>query len=414
MACLPVLVKPTSALCNLSCSYCFYHERPSDPYSGVPRRIMPEPVLESFISQYLRTCEGGTASFCWQGGEPLMAGLEFFEKVVSLQMRHGRGGQRVANSVQTNGVLVDERWAEFFREYNFFVGLSLDGPEDLHDLHRRFPDGRGSFGKVMRAAEVLRSYDVQFNVLAVVTRRSQQEAGRLYEFFVSEGFRYIQFIPCVEPYPGLAVTPEGYGNFLCELFDLWYDDGWPKVSIRFFDNLLQAYLGLRPDSCSLQERCGVYFVVEYNGDLYPCDFFVEDRWLLGNLLKAPLEEILEGPKFREFSELKLGPFPECEDCPWAWVCHNGCPRFRHVWGGREYLCPAYRKFFPYADSRLRDLAERMRKIEKVKKLLDLGAYRGVGRNDPCPCGSGRKFKKCCMPYVRRLEEGAAKLDRVGS
>jgi len=411
--CIPVLVKPTSAGCNLSCTYCFYKDRPSDPYAGVSRRIMPEPVLEAFISQYLRICEGGTASFCWQGGEPLVAGLEFFRKVVALQMKHGRGGQRIANSVQTNGVLLDERWAEFFREYNFFVGLSIDGPEDVHDLHRKFPDGRGSFQRVMRAAEVLREYEVPFNVLAVVTRQTQGEAERLYRFFLSEGFLHLQFIPCVEPDPEYAVTPEGYGEFLCELFDLWYNDGRPQASVRFFDNLLQAYLGLRPDSCSLQEKCGAYVVVEYNGDIYPCDFFVEKRWLLGNLVETPMGEILGSSKFREFSEWKLGPFPECVECPWSWVCHNGCSRFRYVAGGTEYLCPAYRRFFSYADARLRALADRVRRAEKVRSLWASGAYRGVGRNDPCPCGSGKKFKRCCMPYVQRMEEGYDSLGTYG-
>ncbi|HID10697.1 MAG TPA: anaerobic sulfatase maturase, partial [Candidatus Latescibacteria bacterium] len=358
MACIPILVKPTSADCNLSCVYCFYRDRSSDPYAGVPHRIMPEPVLEAFISQYLWLCEAGTASFCWQGGEPLMAGLEFFRKVVALQIKHGRGGQRVANSVQTNGVLLDERWAEFFREYNFFIGLSIDGPKDIHDLHRRSPAG-GSFRRVMRAAEVLREYGVPFNVLAVVTRRTQGEAERLYKFFLSKGFRHLQFIPCVEPDQMYTVTPEGYGEFLCELFDLWYNNGRPQASVRFFDNLLQTYLGLRPDSCSFQKKCGTYVVVEYNGDVYPCDFFVEKRWLLGNLVKTPMGEILESSKFREFSEWKIGPFSECVDCRWSWVCHNGCPRFRYVAGGTsEYLCPAYKRFFSYADAGLRALADR--------------------------------------------------------
>ncbi len=406
------LVKPASANCNLDCLYCFYHDRPTDPYSDVPRRIMEDYILSSFVSQYMKLSD--PASFCWQGGEPLLTGLDFFKRVVELQMKYGKSGQSVSNSIQTNGITIDESWAKFFREYNFLIGLSLDGPEEYNDFYRKFPSSKGSFNRIMETVLILREHKVEFNILSVVTSLTESKADELYDFFLSEGFYYLQFIPCIEPDPasgGMAdfsVTPEGYGRFLCRLFDLWYNGGRPQVSIRLFDNTLQAYLKMEPESCSFRKRCGEYFVVEYNGDIYPCDFFVEKQWLLGNLTERPIEEIIRSDKFRKFSSIKLGPYEECSSCRWNFICRNSCPRSRYVsngdfdFGSRDYLCESFRMFFEHSSSRFIKLRDQLTKRSVVERNLSTGMYGNVGRNDPCPCGSGKKFKKCCMPYIREL------------
>ncbi len=364
------LIKPSSADCNMACEYCFYLLRPTDPYRGVKgRKRMDERTLEALISQQL-SASGEEAIFSWQGGEPLLMGLDFFRRAVELQMKYGRSGQRVGNAVQTNGVLIDEKWARFFHEYNFLVGLSLDGPREVHDRYRRFPSGEGSFDLVMRAVDVLREHEVEFNILAVVTDFSAERPEEVYEFFVANDLRYLQFIPCVERDPKTgriapySVKPDQYARFLCRLFDLWFNEGQPEVSIRFFDNVLLAYMGMKPEMCEMQEQCGSYLVVEYNGDVYPCDFFVERRWLLGNIHRQPLGEIAKSKRARKFFAIKRGPYPECEKCEWKFLCHNGCPRYRHVWRGdfrdRHYLCQALRQFFEYSAPKFEELARRLR------------------------------------------------------
>jgi len=411
-----VLVKPVSADCNLECTYCFYHGRPTDPYRGQGRHLMSPEVLEALLRQYMPLA-GSNPSFGWQGGEPTLAGLDFFRQVVRLQQRYGVSGQVVGNGLQTNGLLINREWAQFLARYNFLVGISLDGPQEVHDRFRRDGAGHGSWQRVMEAIGLLRQCGVAFNILAVVNRLSAQRPADIYGFFREQGFEFIQFIPCVERDPRsgdiapFSVTPQQWGDFLCELFDLWWNDGEPEASLRTFENVLAAYLGQRPESCEYGDRCDSYVVVEYNGDVYPCDFFVTEPWRLGNLLQTPLARIIASPKAEAFSRIKARPYAECRECPWDFICHHGCSRFRVGPDGRfgrhHYLCPALKQFYAHADGRFRKLTTRIR-LERTRSAIASGMR--VHRNDPCPCGSGLKFKQCCRRWL--VADGAG-VDRSG-
>ena len=396
-----VLVKPASGDCNLECGYCFYHGRPTDPYRHERRHRMRSETLTTFLRQYMPIA-GPNPSFGWQGGEPTLMGLGFFRQVVRLQQRFGLSGQVVGNGLQTNALLIDQEWARFLAQYHFLVGVSLDGPQELHDHYRYDAAGHGSWRRVMGAIEALRQQEVAFNILAVVNDLTSQRPREIYHFFREQGFDFMQFIPCVErdPQSGdiapFSVTPQQYGDFLCELFDLWWNDGEPEASLRTFENVLAAYLGQELESCEHRERCGSYVVIEYNGDVYPCDFFVAKRWRLGNLMEAPLAQIVRSAKAESFNRIKEGPYAECDTCPWDFICHHGCSRFRlgpeGRFGQHHILCPALKQFHAYTDSRFRELAVRVR-LKRTRAAIASGVR--VRRNDPCPCGSGLKYKQCC-------------------
>ena len=375
-----VLVKPVSADCNLSCTYCFYHQRPTDPYAGISKHRMSDEVLASFIQQFMALDD--SVSFCWQGGEPMLAGLDFYERMVSYQKKYGFPGQIVSNSLQTNGVLVDSGWAGFFRQYNVFVGTSLDGPGEIHDKYRQYPAGKGSFAKVEQAIDILREYSVEFNILSVVSQANVRKAREVFNFFLSQGLPYLQFIPCAEVEESekkltpFAINPQEYEAFLKELFEVWFDACWSetplggrgesraRVSIRFFDNILSAYVGRGAESCEFKKECGEYIVVEYNGDVYPCDFLVEREFYLGNLLERPLADIIESEKFNTFKRLKSKDYPECRSCRYKFICNQGCTRLRltadKVSQSGHLYCSAYRNFFSYSEDRFKSLAEKVR------------------------------------------------------
>ena len=410
-----LLVKPVSADCNLTCEYCFYH-RSTDPYSSAPRHRMSDEVLEAFISQYMRLA-GPNASIGWQGGEPLMAGIDFFKKAIEFQKKYGFSGQTVGNGMQTNATLVTPELARLFQEYNFLAGVSLDGPKELHDHYRRTALGKPSYDRVMRAIDILREHRAEFNILSVVNNVTGDHADEIYDFLATNGFDFMQFIPCVEVDPRtgdlarFSVGSEQYGKFLCRIFDKWYGGGQPTTSVRFFENVLMVYAGVRPEVCEFHDTCGRYVVIEHNGDVYPCDFFVEDRWYLGNLLETPLAEIASSAKARFFASQKQRQRPECNDCEWHHICRRGCPRRRYVLNERFedpfYLCEGYKQFFAHADSRFRKLAEVVAKRQEEERrsaeeraarlaATSPAQTRQPGRNEPCPCGSGKKYKKCCM------------------
>ena len=353
-----LLVKPTDARCNLACTYCFY-SRKSSLY---PRStVMPKGVLEAMTRQFLEMTTS-EASFNWQGGEPSLAGLEFFEEAVRLQKRYARG-QRVANSFQTNGTLLDEDWAKFFKRRNFLVGISLDGPKSFHDFYRRSKSGAPTFDRVLDSINLLRSKRVQFNVLCVVNDKNVGHPDELYDFFVNNGIRFLQFVPCLEwdeskgrPYP-FSVDPKSYGKFLCRLFDRWKED-FPNVYIRLFNSVLSMRLGGQTGLCMLAPRCGSYVVIENNGDVYPCDFFVEPGLRLGNLMKVHLRQIVESSAFIKFAEAK-GRLPrECLECEWLDLCFGGCQYHRRGHTGRTYFCESYKMFFSHSDQGFRELESR--------------------------------------------------------
>lgn len=361
-----LLIKPASAVCNLDCSYCFYLDRDADPYKELPARLMTNDTLERLVDNYL-FYSYPASTFAFQGGEPTLAGLPFFQKLVDLQQRHGRNGQSVSNALQTNGVLLDKDWGQLFREYKFLIGISLDGPEEVNDLYRFNKAGHGTWKNVMRGVEAMQKEKVDFNVLCVLSQSNVHKPREIYKFYRSLGIDYMQFIPLAEfdaegkPFP-FTITPEEYGRFMCEIFDLW----WPerrRIRVRFFDNLAEAIAGQKPGSCTMHETCDSYVVVEYNGDVYPCDFFVESSWKLGNVNLDSFPEIARRQKRYSFAVKKTLAHPECQVCEFQTICHGGCPKTRHgmhrQFEDLDYFCQAYKMIFCKAVGPLRKDVEKL-------------------------------------------------------
>jgi len=360
-----VLVKPAGPDCNLACEYCFYSGK-ERLFPGSKMRMNDE-VLESMVSQ-LMSQPVEQLSIGWQGGEPTLMGIPFFLKALGLMQRYGKG-MAVANGLQTNGVLIDRDWARVFKEFHFLVGLSIDGPEHIHDHYRRGRGGQGSFKKAADAAKLLFDNEVEVNALTVVNDYSVRFPEEIYEFHKSMGLNFMQFIPCVEtdianPEKTAAFSVKGiaYGKFLCRMFDLWladFSNGVPTTSIRFFESLLFKYAGFPPTECTLLAECGTYVVIEHNGDVYACDFFVEPEWNLGNLLTTSLVSLANSVKQRQFGRLKSELPADCQACEWRELCRGGCTKDRRrdpTSGNLNHFCSAFRIFFPHADKHLRRLA----------------------------------------------------------
>lgn len=366
-----VLIKPASAVCNLDCSYCFYLDRDADPYKELPKRQMTLDTLERLVDTYL-FYSFPNATFAFQGGEPTLCGVDFFRKLVGFQKQYGRDGQSVSNAMQTNGILLDKDWAQLFREYQFLIGLSLDGPAEVNDAYRFNKAGHGTYKKVMQGLELLQAEKVDFNILCVLSQANVHRPRELYKFYRSLGLEYLQFIPLAEfapdgsPLP-FTITAEQYGRFLCEVFDLW----WPerrKVRVRFFDNLAEAVAGHKPGTCTMHETCDSYVVVEYNGDVYPCDFFVEGEWKLGNVNLDSWPEIARRQTRFSFASKKTLAHPDCQVCQYQSICHGGCPKSRH--GPRrnfddlDYFCQAYKMIFDKAVAPLRKEVEKLNLVAR--------------------------------------------------
>jgi uncharacterized protein len=399
MSSITLLIKPTSFRCNLDCSYCFYR-RVEGVYPEL-EHFMDLETAGTLIRKALRLGHEENL-FCWQGGEPTLMGLDFFRQVVRLQRELALPGQTIGNSIQTNGVLIDKAWADFFGDSGFFVGLSLDGPEQLHDYYRKSSSGKGTFSKVMRAAQLLKDRGVQFNILTLVNDRNVSEPEKLYRFFRSHGFSHLQFIPCFETDPAtgrsqpFSITGEQLGRFHCALFDLWMKDGFTDVSIRTFEDILIYYIDGVHVSCNWFQECASYLVVEHNGDVYPCDFFVFPEWKLGNIVADTFQQIAANPLRKKFARIKAELPQACKGCRWLPFCHGDCTKFRGDEKGPEaasVFCEARKMLLEHMEPFLPLIRE---KALLIRSKMRGGAARGnVGRNAPCPCGSGLKHKKCC-------------------
>jgi uncharacterized protein len=330
---------------------------------------MSEAVLRTTIRQVMQ--QGGRqVNFAWQGGEPTLMGLPFFEMALQYQARCGRPGQETGNGLQTNGLHIDRQWSRFLAEARFLVGLSLDGPEHIHDRYRRFRSGQGSWQRVTATRDLLCSAGVAVNALIVVNEYSVRYPEEIYAFHKQGGITHLQFIPCLEPDPAQAegraafsVSAEAYGRFLITLFDLWradFQQGRPTMFIRWFDSLFYTYMGFAAPECTLLPECGVYLVIEHNGDVYSCDFYVDEAHRLGNVSREGLAGLLNSSAQEAFGQTKRA-WPEtCSACPWLPHCHGGCPKERGFRAdGVNYFCPAWKSFFEYADPYFRRLAERL-------------------------------------------------------
>lgn len=372
-----LLIKPAGPDCNMACTYCFYREK-SEIFPDAPIHRMSRDILEETVRQVLEY--GGTqVNFGWQGGEPTLMGLDFFKEAVDFQMRYGRG-KNVANGLQTNGILLDKDWAAFLRDYRFLVGLSLDGPEHIHDHYRHLAGGQGSWGTVVERARMLLEEGVSTNALVVVNDYSVRFPEEIYAFHKDLGLTYMQFIPCVETDPDdpscaapFSVGGEDLGRFLNVLFDLWRSDfreGVPTTSVRFFDSVFFHYVGLAPPECTLLPECGNYIVVEHNGDVYSCDFFVEEEWRLGNVQTGRLDHMLNSHLQRKFGNRKAEAPAKCRSCRWYPFCRGGCPKDRlrdPRDRGLDHFCRAHEMFFAHADESLRALAEEWKKRNAIEE-----------------------------------------------
>lgn len=340
------------------------------------------------------------SQFCWQGGEPTLMGPDFYQTAVDLQMELGTAGQSVSNAIQTNGLNIDEQWAKFFAKYKFLIGISLDGPADIHDRHR----GEGTGERVIRATKILTDNAVEFNILTVVNRTNEDRGRHVYSYLREQGFDYLQFIPAVEtdehgqPLP-FAVTAEGYGRFMCDVFDAWIDEGGEgKVHVRTFEAIICKLAGAPPASCIMGTRCDHYILIEHNGDVFPCDFFVRPEMKLGNVLEMEFAELLATERAKAFAVTKSKYPPKCKQCRYLSLCHGGCLKDRERAAGsfngqthETFLCPSYKLFFDHTFNWFKRTADHLSR----KPPITVQPTRPPGRNSPCPCGSGNKFKQCC-------------------
>jgi uncharacterized protein len=430
-----VMTKPIGPICNLDCTYCFYLEK-EELYPAESREepswAMPDVTLESYIQQYIEAQDVPVISFAWQGGEPTLLGVRFFEKVVALQAKYA-GGTRIENAFQTNGTLLDDAWGEFLAKNKFLVGISIDGPAHLHDYYRVDKQQRPTFERVMAGIEVLKKHHVEFNTLTVVNRQNAKEPLALYNFLKEIGSGYIQFIPLVERAPlapietthGLiqlslaspprsdtrlkspvtewSVRAEDYGAFLCTIFDAWVTADVGRVFVQLFDVALGNWAQMGGGMCVFSENCGAALAMEHNGDLYSCDHYVYPEYKLGNIKDISLAEMVNSPAQQQFGTDKSTTLPRyCRECSVRFACHGECPKHRFMrtpdgeWG-LNYLCPAYKKFFYHIDPHMKTMTQLLyanRPPAEIMRLLAKAPTKTLGRNEPCHCGSGLKYKKC--------------------
>jgi len=380
------MTKPIGPICNLDCKYCFYLEK-EKLYPGTKTWAMPDEVLEQYVQQYIAAQPGDEIHFAWQGGEPTLLGLNFFRRVVDLQQRHA-GGKTIANALQTNGVLIDDAWGEFLAEHRFLVGVSIDGPRDLHDCYRVDKGQAPTFDRVMRGIAKLKQHNVDFNTLTVVHRRNSQHPVEVYRFLKEIGSGFIQLIPIVErraasgssdglvlikPSFGDAaevtewsVEPKAYGTFLSRIFDEWVKKDVGRVFVQLFDVALESWMGMDASLCVFKKTCGSALAMEHTGDLYSCDHFVYPENKLGNIMETALENLVDSPQQKAFGQAKSESLPRmCRTCEVRFACNGECPKHRFLTTpdgepGLNYLCAGYKHFFKHIDPYMQFMAGELR------------------------------------------------------
>lgn len=349
----------------MRCGYCFYFDeigRRQEPLRG----IMKPETLEVIVRKSLEYADG-RCDFGFQGGEPTLAGPDFFRALVGFVEKHNHKKLAVGYALQTNGLLIDEAWADFFHEHDFLIGLSLDGFKEIHDANRVDTLGEDTQARVLRTARLFDEKKVRYNLLTVVTAKTARHAQKIYRYFMKNGFAYQQYIPCLDPLgeerggAAWSLTPELYGDFLVKLFDVWFADISADrfVYIRYFENLVGMMLGHPPESCGLSGRCAVQHVAESDGSVYPCDFYMLDEYRLGNFLTDSFEDLHRRERELGFIAASLKVEESCKSCEWAALCRGGCRRDRQGSGmnevGANYYCPAFKRFFAHAVPKLAKL-----------------------------------------------------------
>jgi uncharacterized protein len=366
---LNILIKPASSACNLRCKYCFYCDE-AENRTEKNYGMMTGDILEVLVKKAFEYGES-YVGFAFQGGEPTLAGLGFYRKLIELQQKYNRKKVKIGNAIQTNGTLIDADWAEFLAKNRFLVGVSLDGPKDIHDLNRVDAQGKGSYNRIMKTVALFKQYGVEYNILSVVCKSVARHIGQVYHYFVKQGFGYLQFIPCLDSLgaePGqspYSLTPRLYEDFLKRLFDLWYHDfmaNGRRVSVRMFDNILQMLLGYPPESCDMKGHCSANLVVEADGSVYPCDFYVLDEWKMGNIRTDSPAELLQGDTAQAFVAVSEGISEQCRGCEVYALCRGGCRRYYEPIidgkiGHKNYFCSAYKAFYQYALPRFQEVLQ---------------------------------------------------------
>ena len=432
-----VLVKPTGAVCNLDCKYCFFLSKQS-LYPESDFRMADE-VVEEYIRQLLESQHGPTVAIAWQGGEPTLMGLDFFRRTIELVAKYRKPGQQVEHSIQTNGTRLDDAWCEFLKEHNFLVGLSVDGPREMHDAYRVDKGGNGTFDQVLHGWQMLKKHSVEFNILCTIHAANVRHPLKVYRFLRDElKAKYLQFIPIVErgnadlvsianvgwgergsdPRPlytqsgdqvtDRSVRPEPMGQFLVEIYEEWVRRDVGTVYVQIFDTTLGAHLG-QYGLCIFSPTCGNALAMEHNGDLYSCDHYVEPDYKLGNIRDEHLADLVASEKQRDFGSSKQTTLPGyCRRCEVLFACNGGCPKDRFSVtpdgeAGLNYLCAGYKRFFQHIDPSMRRMAELLRLGRAPAEIMQwvAGEDKGwkavaakIGRNEACPCGSGKKAKHC--------------------
>ncbi len=403
-----LLAKPTGPICNLDCEYCFYLSKET-LYPG-DRFRMGDDLLETYLRQYVGSQPDGEVTIAWQGGEPTLIGVDFFRRAVGLAERFRRPGQTVQHTIQTNGTLLTDEWCGLFAAHQFLVGISIDGPPGLHDRYRVDKRGGPTSERVLRGFRLLQRHGVDVNILCTVHAANQGVPLEVYRYFRDElGCSFIQFIPIVErvnetgfqegdTVTDRSVDPVAWGAFLEAVFDEWVRRDVGTVFVQLFDAALASWCGLPSTLCIFRKTCGDALAVEHNGDLYSCDHFVEPAHLLGNIATTSMIELVASPKQRAFGRAKADTLPAyCRACEVRFACNGECPRNRFTLTpdgepGLNYLCAGYKSFFTHIDGPMRVMAGLLRSGRYADEILEL--FAAAGRNDPCPCGSGRKAKSC--------------------
>ncbi len=426
------MAKPSGSVCNIDCEYCFYLEKEKlYPEVGQDWRMSDE-VLERYVRQQIEAQDVPVVDFAWQGGEPTLMGVDFFRRAVGLQRQYA-DGKEVTNAFQTNGILLDEDWGRFLKENDFLVGLSIDGPRAFHDRYRVDKGQKPTFDRVMAGLEVLKQHEVQFNTLTVLQRHNADHPETVYRFLKEIGSLFMQFIPIVEratdtpaadgleliapDFDGEAaitrwsVGSVQYGKFLCHVFDEWVRADVGERYVQIFDVSLGSWLGQSASLCIFAETCGNALAIEHNGDLYSCDHFVYPEFKLGNVGDQTIRQMVASEQQRTFGQDKKDTLPRyCRECDFRFACNGGCPKHRFIKtpsgeDGLNYLCKGYKLYFAHVAPYMEFMAQELRQRRPAANVMewvkerDLAkvnqASRPPGRNDPCPCGSGRKFKRCC-------------------
>jgi uncharacterized protein len=418
-----LLAKPTGSICNLDCAYCFFLDKEAF-YPGSQFK-MSEELLDTYLQQLIESHQTDQVTIAWQGGEPTLMGLEFFRKAVTLADKYRRPGMTLEHTLQTNGTLLDDAWCAFFKENNFLIGISIDGPRHLHDAYRVDKGGGPTFDRVMRGLRLLQEHGVEFNILTAVNRVNADHPLEVYRFLRDEaGADWIQFIPVVERINSdgrtlyqegdtvseRSVLPEQFGRFLSLIFDEWVRNDVGSVFVQTFEASLRNWLGM-PSSgmCVFNETCGLGVALEHNGDLYACDHFVEPDYLLGNIRQQHMIELVASPQQRQFGLDKSSLLPQyCLDCDVRFACRGECPKNRFTTTpdgepGLNYLCEGFKHFFHHVDYPMQIMAGLIRRGHPAAQVMDIlsqeqakweALFTKTGRNDLCPCGSGQKFKHC--------------------